>query len=50
LACEFANSAEFDAALIAARRAAGVYGPKRHSRQMLVTRLVLPPALRSLPS
>jgi hypothetical protein len=37
LACEFANSAEFDAALIAARRAAGVYGPKRHSRQMLVT-------------
>ncbi|MGB8825880.1 MAG: hypothetical protein WCD25_21245 [Pseudolabrys sp.] len=37
LACEFANSAEFDAALIAARRAAGVYGPKRHSRQMLAT-------------
>jgi hypothetical protein len=27
LACEFANSAEFDAAIIAARRAAGVYGP-----------------------
>ncbi len=37
LACEYANSAEFDAALIAARRAAGVYGPKRHRRQMLVT-------------
>jgi hypothetical protein len=35
-ACEHANSAEFDAALIAARRAAGVYGPKRHRRQMLV--------------
>jgi hypothetical protein len=35
-ACEHANSAEFDAALIAARRAAGVYGPKRHRRQMLL--------------
>ncbi|HET9538577.1 MAG TPA: hypothetical protein VFP43_25065 [Mesorhizobium sp.] len=31
------NSAEFDAALIAARRAAGVYGPRRHRRQMLAT-------------
>jgi len=30
------KSAEFDAALIAARRAAGVYGPKRHRRQMLL--------------
>ena len=37
LACEYANSAEFDAALIAARCAADVYGPKRHRRQMLVT-------------
>jgi hypothetical protein len=37
LACAFSNSAEFDAALIAARRAAGVYGPKRHRRQMLAT-------------
>lgn len=37
LACAFSNSAEFDAALISARRAAGVYGPKRHRRQMLVT-------------
>lgn len=37
LACTYANSAEFDAALIAARRAAGVYGPKRQRRQMLVT-------------
>jgi len=37
LACEYSNSAEFDAALIAARRAAGVYGPRRHRRQMLVT-------------
>jgi hypothetical protein len=37
LACAFSNSAEFDAALIAARRAAGVYGPKRHRRQLLAT-------------
>jgi len=37
LACAFSNSAEFDAALIAARRAAGVYGPRRHRRRMLVT-------------
>lgn len=37
LACVYSNSAEFDAALIAARRAAGVYGPRRHRRQMLVT-------------
>jgi hypothetical protein len=37
LACAFSNSAEFDAALIAARRAAGVYGPRRHRKQMLAT-------------
>jgi len=37
LACEFSNSAEFDAALIAARRAAGVYGPRRHRWRMLAT-------------
>jgi len=37
LACVYSNSAEFDAALIAARRAAGIYGPKRHRRHMLVT-------------
>lgn len=37
LACAFSNSAEFDAALIAARRAAGVYGPKRQRKQMLAT-------------
>ncbi len=34
LACTYSNSAEFDAALIAARRAAGVYGPRRR-RQLL---------------
>ena len=37
LACAFSSSAEFDAALIAARRAAGVYGPKRQRRQMVTT-------------
>lgn len=37
LACAYSSSAEFDAALIAARRAAGVYGPRRHRRQMLAT-------------
>jgi hypothetical protein len=37
LACAYSSSAEFDAALIAARRAAGVYGPRRHRRRMLVT-------------
>jgi hypothetical protein len=37
LACVYSSSAEFDAALIAARRAAGVYGPKRQRRQLLVT-------------
>jgi hypothetical protein len=36
LACAYSNSAEFDAALIADRRAAGVYGPRRHRRQMLI--------------
>jgi len=37
LACVYSNSAEFDAALIAERRAAGIYGPRRHRRQMLAT-------------
>jgi len=37
LACIYSSSAEFDAALIAERRAAGVYGPKRQRKQMLVT-------------
>jgi hypothetical protein len=32
LACPFSSSAEFDAALIASRRAAGVYGPRRSLR------------------
>jgi hypothetical protein len=30
MACVYSSSAELDAALIAERRAAGVYGPRRH--------------------
>jgi hypothetical protein len=37
MACAFSSSAEFDAALIAERRAAGVYGPRRHRKHMLAT-------------
>ena len=37
LACPFSSAAELDAALIAARRAAGVYGPNRRCRRMLMT-------------
>jgi hypothetical protein len=37
LACAYSSSAEYDAALIAERRAAGVYGPRRHRRQWLAT-------------
>jgi hypothetical protein len=37
MACAFSSSAEYDAALIAERRAAGVYGPRRHRKQMLAT-------------
>ncbi len=37
LACVYASSSEFDAALIARRRAEGVYGPKRQRRQILAT-------------
>lgn len=36
LACVYSSSSEFDAALIAQRRAEGAYGPKRQRRQMLV--------------
>jgi hypothetical protein len=35
LACAFSSSAEFDAALIAERRAAGVYGPRRYRKWRL---------------
>ena len=35
MACAYSSSAEYDTALIAERRAAGVYGPKRQRRQIL---------------
>jgi hypothetical protein len=36
LACAFASSEEFEAAIIRAKREAGVYGPKRRYRQLAV--------------
>lgn len=36
-ACTFSSSAEYDAAIIAERRAAGVYGPLRQRRQIFLT-------------
>ncbi|MEX0842265.1 MAG: hypothetical protein WD039_08285 [Xanthobacteraceae bacterium] len=39
LACPYASSAEYEAAIIQARRAAGVYGPKRQRRQWLLAGL-----------
>ncbi len=48
LACTYSNAAEFDAALIAARRAAGVYGPRRRRRQMLVSAAAVAAALAVL--
>jgi hypothetical protein len=40
LACPFSGSADFEAAVIRAKRDAGVYGPKRRRRQLL--RAMLP--------
>jgi hypothetical protein len=37
LACVYATSAEYDAALIAERRAAGIYGPRRYRRPLLAS-------------
>jgi hypothetical protein len=37
MACVFSSSEEFDAALIAQRRAEGVYGPRRCRKQKLAT-------------
>jgi hypothetical protein len=36
LGCSYANSREYEAELIAARRAAGIYGPKSHPWKMRV--------------
>jgi len=48
LACIYSSAAEFDAALIAARRAAGVYGPRRHRKQLLVSAAAVTAALAVL--
>jgi hypothetical protein len=48
LACAFSNSAEYDAALIAERRAAGIYGPRRRRRQLLGTTAAIALALAVL--
>lgn len=45
LACAYSSSAEFDAALIAERRAAGLYGPRRRWRQALVAAAAIGGAL-----
>ncbi len=37
MACIYSSSTEYDAALIAERRAAGVYGPRRYRKQRLAT-------------
>jgi hypothetical protein len=34
--CPFASSAEYEASIIQARRDAGVYGPKRQRRQIIL--------------
>ena len=36
MACPFSSSDEFEAAVIRSRLDAGVYGPKRRQRQLLV--------------
>jgi hypothetical protein len=48
LACPFSSSAEFEAALIAERRAAGVYGPRRHRKQKLITAAAIATALLTI--
>ncbi len=40
LACLFSSSDEFEAAIIKERRAAGVYGPRRHAWDVAVTVLL----------
>jgi hypothetical protein len=40
LACAFASSEEFEAAIIRAKRDAGVYGPRRRYRQVAIATVV----------
>jgi hypothetical protein len=37
MACIYSSSTEYDVALIAERRAAGIYGPRRYRKQRLAT-------------
>jgi hypothetical protein len=39
LACAYSSSDEYESEVIAAQRAAGVYGPKRHQRALVCTGL-----------
>ena len=48
LACSFSSSDEFEAALIRERRAAGVYGPRRHRKQLMVTGAGIAAAIMAL--
>ncbi|HZS63315.1 MAG TPA: hypothetical protein VFA53_02270 [Xanthobacteraceae bacterium] len=41
MACPFASSAEYEASVIQARRAAGIYGPRRQRRMMLFAAAML---------
>jgi hypothetical protein len=36
-ACSYSTSAEYDAAIISERRAAGIYGPRRARKQLFLT-------------
>ena len=36
LACPYSTSDEYESEVIAAQRAAGVYGPKRHARILMI--------------
>ncbi|MGI8525295.1 MAG: hypothetical protein ACR2K5_03805 [Pseudolabrys sp.] len=45
MACAFSSSDEFEAALIAERRAAGVYGPRRYRKYRLAAAAGLAAAL-----
>jgi hypothetical protein len=41
LACVFSSSDEFEADIIRGRRAAGIYGPKRHRKQVALAAAIL---------
>ena len=48
MACVYSSSAEFDAALIAERRAAGIYGPRRRRSQLMAAAIGIAVALAIL--